>query len=400
MENAQAARLLAAQTKSLVSNLMSCLAGGSASAQATLLDLSDKSVAGSTGGSQLIGDCVAATPVPVKVDRISESITLPRTLRDKEHGTYPCSDINPDYHGSVWLSCNNGHISPDVRRCFAATAGAAAPTMDVCAQEKEHLEEVYVETYEKITRQISEFEELVHETACEDATTQTANQRMKPLQDKVSQLSVSLTGLNENLASYRPRMELSNDAEGQLRTQITELIAKCETMDDTVETLDKVRDAIHVLKLCPPGTTAPKFHVPTWLGHWVKGAFNLVTTSDKEVDAKMNALCAGQATSGGTPLRAAETSEIEQKSIAGMPVINSAPVPLIGTCPSCEGNLDDADSGVKHKSGHSRICWDPDAELSEQSARHDCSSGSKAVLCVLDSGAADVQMSFHNIGHA
>merc|ERR1712113_1183306 len=61
---------------------------------------------------------------------------------------------------------------------------------------------------------------------------------------------------------------------------------------------------------------------------------------------------------------------------------NTMSVPLVGTCPNCEGDADEDPSILSHASGHARVCWDPAATLDTINRRTDCSSGRKAVLCV------------------
>merc|ERR1719428_36914 len=102
----------------------------------------------------------------------------------------------------------------------------------------------------------------------------------------------------------------------------------------------------------------------------------------------MNALCASKQEHGGAKPRAAETGEILARSIANMPDINSAEVPVMGTCPGCEGEKDSEDSDT-HASKHSRICWDPKESLNSAQARYTCNQGKKAVMCVLEAAVGD-----------
>merc|ERR1719291_518655 len=102
--------------------------------------------------------------------------------------------------------------------------------------------------------------------------------------------------------------------------------------------------------------------------------------------------------------RAVETSELMLKTVTGLPQVNenidaAAPsntngLSLIGTCPNCNGDEDEADTDIlgnqipgvaKHVSGHMRVCWRNDEALDTQSRSTDCASGSTAkfvVLCV------------------
>merc|ERR1719510_2905007 len=79
-------------------------------------------------------------------------------------------------------------------------------------------------------------------------------------------------------------------------------------------------------------------------------------------------------------LRSAETSELSIGTIEVAPVTNTAPVPLIATCPNCQGD-EDEEPGT-HASGHARICWNNGDKIDTIHMRTDCSGGTKALLCV------------------
>lgn len=154
-------------------------------------------------------------------------------------------------------------------------------------------------------------------------------------------------------------------------------------MSATVSSLDKVRDAIHVLGLCP-GLGRISFITPTWVaGDFVSVDIDSENLDDAGVDAQMEAACKGLNAS----FRAVETSELMLKTVTGLPQTNTMTKPLIGTCPNCEGDADEYDAsgvalGVEHASGHMRVCWDPGMTLDTLNRRTDCSAGAKAVLCV------------------
>jgi len=209
-------------------------------------------------------------------------------------------------------------------------------------------------------------------------------------QEKAESLSAVVGSSTTKLETFRSRVQESNHAETTLRLQIVELARRCQEMEVTVSSLDKVRQTIHVLDLCPGGPSKAEFRIPVWLGHWVVGNFDTVHKSDGQIDQELNALCAQQiqltsspAGIGGGQPRAAEVSEIQQLTIDGAPAENTAQVPLIGTCPNCEG-AEDMPELPQHASGHARICWDPGEPLTSAARRTDCSQGRKAVLCVID----------------
>merc|ERR1719356_2259501 len=157
---------------------------------------------------------------------------------------------------------------------------------------------------------------------------------------------------------------------------------KCEDMDETISSLDKVRDAIHVLALCP-NLEPYSFSVPEIVGMALANFDNTLYT-DEQIDVEMNVLCANEQTDDGPKPRAAETSEIELKTVLNAPDHNTAEVPLMGTCPNCRGLEDSDDTDPKHVSGFARICWDPGEELLLSKARRTCGKGKKAVMCVVD----------------
>jgi len=259
-----------------------------------------------------------------------------------------------------------------------------APGIDQCEEQKHILQITYSRAYVDLSRVVSQYAKLVVDTSCIGAATETHKQRDKPLSTKVEELSTRLTTQTTSLQSFRSRVESATRAEVKLRMLIITLTHKCAAMEETEDSLDKIRDAIHVLDLCPGLYNTVNFSIPVWTGGWVQGNFDLKAMTDAQVDAEMNALCAQLRDEGmkSNP-RAAETSEIEQRTVENAPERNTAPVPLMGTCPGCEGDPNQ-DVGEEYLSGHARVCWDPDVMINENNRRTDCGRGHKAVMCVLD----------------
>merc|ERR1719343_1113526 len=191
--------------------------------------------------------------------------------------------------------------------------------------------------------------------------------------------------MTTEISSAKGRIVLETKAEVKLRQWITVLTKRCNDMKPTISSLDKVRDVIQIIGNCP-GLSRPEFHIPLWVGRWVyrDEDFDLETYTDKEIDAQLDAFCKGFGYYNGFPVRSAETSEIIERTIEGIPEKNSATLALMAKCPNCEGKDDEA-YGVQHKSGHARICWDKDKDLGS-TYRNDCETGRKAVMCVVDRG--------------
>jgi hypothetical protein len=208
-------------------------------------------------------------------------------------------------------------------------------------------------------------------------------------------MTTTVSVFTHKLEAYRTRIQASFRLEVNLRSHIAALVSRCGEMTATVSSLDKVRDAIRVLGVCP-GLGRLTFVIPKFTGQLLAEDFNSMASTDPEIDEAMNALCASNAPNEEPPspaikyiYRAAESSELLLRSIEDMPSSNTASVPLMGTCPNCEGTPDVPD-GVQHASLHSRICWDPDAEINGVTKRRDCSTGRKAVMCVQDRDYGDV----------
>jgi len=165
-------------------------------------------------------------------------------------------------------------------------------------------------------------------------------------------------------------------SEKVLRKQIKTLSEECAQLPETISDLDKVRDAIHALSACP-GLSRVQFVLPKWTGTWAQFKQNAGTMNDTQQDAAMDAAC--EASVKGS--RAAEVGEIAEQTVEGIPETNTAGVPLMGTCPHCDG-----DAGFAYASKHARVCWGPGKDLDSASKNTACATGLKAVLCVIDRG--------------
>jgi hypothetical protein len=254
---------------------------------------------------------------------------------------------------------------------------------------------VYVRAYIELTRLLAQYEVSIHDHTCEDYVYETEGQTEKLLEGKIVKMTTTVTTYTHKLEAYRVRIEAAYRLQVQLRTHIVELTTQCGELDATVSSLDKVRDAIMVMGVCP-GLGRLTFNIPEYTNQMLTESFNSTQLTDEEIDTAMNALCANsppdnmgllQTQKKTSPieltyvLRAAETSEIMLRSIEGMPSTNTAEIPLMGTCPNCAGDDDTGDVPI-HVSGHFRVCWDPSARLAQDTKRTDCTAGRKAVMCV------------------
>jgi hypothetical protein len=245
---------------------------------------------------------------------------------------------------------------------------------------------MYIKAYIEITRLVAEYEKLIHAHSCEDWVYENKGKKEKVLKQKQEVLVTTIHSWEERLRALKVRLQEASNIQIRLRNQIQDLTMRCKSMDATMSSLDHVRDAIHAMGVCP-GLGAIEFHVPTWTGVWKEALFDTIGKPDELIDREMDQLCSSAYQQQPSPdgvvktYRAAESSEIMQKTLDGVPDYNTAGLPLMGSCPNCEGEYDE-DDGPQHASHHARVCWYPNSYLSTAGARNDCQSGRKAVLCV------------------
>lgn len=251
-----------------------------------------------------------------------------------------------------------------------------APSKEECEKQKEELETTYVKAYVALSRLKAEYEVLVKSTACEDPINVQYQDRSGPLQKKSDKLSTQSMETAEDLKELKPHLDKAQEAENKLRKQVETLSDQCGQLGPTISDLDKVRNAIEGLSLCP-GLGRVEFHVPEWTGKWATFSQNSKTQDDNAMDQAMKWACNRQ-TEGSRP---AEVGEIQERTILHMPENNTAAEPLVGTCPECAGKDDKS-----YKSGHARICWEPGKPLDVDSQSDTCGQGRKVIICVLDNG--------------
>lgn len=243
-----------------------------------------------------------------------------------------------------------------------------------CKKEKEVLEKTFVKAYVELTRLTAEYSALVKSTACEDQVNAAYEEQAPPLQEAAEKLSKLSSETAAKLKELRPRLDRAIEANKRLRKQIAELTEECDQLPDTISDLDKVRDAIAALSLCP-GLERPEFKMPKWTGKWIVFSQDAEKQDDKQQDSGMNWACDNQFKGS----RAAEASEIQERTILEMPVNNTGEFPLLGECTNCAGDED-----ATLKSGHARNCWFRGQPLNEEGMSSKCAKGKKVVMCVTD----------------
>lgn len=338
-------------------------------ADAPVLELKDDD------STQANATCTIKDPATIEVANNTETVRPPMDLTHGDFISVPCVSVNPMYFGIIWLSCNQT-LRADASQCVQAA------NTENCTEQKKVLEKEFIKTYVKIARDIA---------ACEDQTTNGYNaakqaiedqfrDRRDPIQNDASEISRQATEKARELEELRPRLQNALNAWHKLSERVHSLTEQCKQLPETTTDLNKVRDAIKALSLCP-GLSKATLSVPQWAGAWVTLDDAISHTSDQDYDAKMVTRCT-EAFKDRYPdqaLRAASVGEITSAAVLDLPETNTASAPLMGACPQCEGNEDTLSA-----SGHLRICWRQGVALTTHEKSSGCSSGPFSIACVLD----------------
>eukprot|EP00927_Polykrikos_kofoidii_P032660 TRINITY_DN2775_c0_g1_i1.p1 TRINITY_DN2775_c0_g1~~TRINITY_DN2775_c0_g1_i1.p1 ORF type:complete len:781 (-),score=159.16 TRINITY_DN2775_c0_g1_i1:106-2448(-) len=334
--------------------------------------------------------CFGGSEVDITINGKSKAVKLRRPLAEGQMQSVQCEEVNPSTAGTLFLTCKgNGVLSINISSCVATMSPSEDALSETnCTALLANLQLTYVKAYVELSRLVSNYEEDANSTACMNGVEEECTIRRAPWEEKTEVLTKTISEEMLKLTSLRTRLITSTRAEVMLRKHVIELQESCADMDETMSSLDKVREAIRVMGLCP-GLSRVTFAVPVWTGVWKKGAFDATKHTDEEIDAMMDLACSDGWDSDGPTPRAAEVSEIAQMTIEGLPMNNTAPVSVMGACPGCAGRPD-TEGGTSHPSGHARRCWLPQTPFSVATLEDECGShANKAVVCVIDRNLQD-----------
>jgi len=311
----------------------------------------------------------------VEVGGVAGELSPPRGLAQGEYAQIPCSRVNKEYFGAIWLTCDK-ELTASATQCLKAANGTK------CQEELEILQKVYIKTYVDLARLIQQYEEQTTEgyEANKQAIEDQCRDRRDPIQNDASNLAQQVSEKVKTLEELRPKLEDALEAYHKLREQVEKLSGQCKALPETITDLDKVRDAIKALSLCP-GLDKARLIVPKWTGRFVDFDEPSAKLSDDDFDAMMLQACI-KSFGGEYPdkvIRAASVAEIAAGAVLELPTNYTGETPLIGPCPGCEGKEDDTTT-----SGHLRACWKPGAELTNKDRYLNCNEGLKSIACVID----------------
>merc|ERR1719261_1979230 len=197
--------------------------------------------------------CATNDSAKVDVGGVVDAVSLPRNLAKGEIAQTQCVKVNKEYFGVIWLTCHEAGLEASTAQCLKAANATK------CQEELEILQKVYVKTYVDLARLIQSYEEKTTEgyEAAKEAIEDQCRDQREPLQNEASKLASQASEKIKQLEELRPKLEDASDAYHKLAEQVKKLTQQCEALPETVTDLDKVRNAIRALSLCP-GLHNPK----------------------------------------------------------------------------------------------------------------------------------------------
>jgi len=241
------------------------------------------------------------------------------------------------------------------------------------------LEHQFSISYVSVTRIIEEYEQVVHSTVCEETVVQEYTHQSSAIQEDANKACSFVQESISKLEKFKFEYQASAKTEFDMQTTIRSLVKQCGSLTATEIYLGDVKDTLGALGKCP-GLGDVTFQLPTWTGAWCK--FDQDRSQEASVtDSQMRYACSAQFGAGARP---AEVGEIDSEGIEGMPLTNSADLPVLAACPNCKGDFAPGLTAT----GYGRVCWDPGSPFTREAQRKNCGGGPRMILCVLEQGSS------------
>mmetsp|Transcript_14859 Transcript_14859/g.37634 ORF Transcript_14859/g.37634 Transcript_14859/m.37634 type:complete len:151 (-) Transcript_14859:67-519(-) len=137
------------------------------------------------------------------------------------------------------------------------------------------------------------------------------------------------------------------------------------------------------MKNCP-GLTGAVFEIPAFR-KTVDLGVSLLSDTDEATDTKLEQACKDAADAGDEDtIRAAKQSELDQRTISGLPETNTEAMSIVGLCPACAGDTHSA-----AVTGHKRKCFRAGGVINSTEVSSDCLGANVVAVCVVDLSLAD-----------
>mmetsp|Transcript_92674 Transcript_92674/g.212253 ORF Transcript_92674/g.212253 Transcript_92674/m.212253 type:complete len:541 (-) Transcript_92674:45-1667(-) len=252
-----------------------------------------------------------------------------------------------------------------------------------CEEERAALEEQWRKSFLVIEDLVEETGAACHDTSCEDAVEEERATEMPPLNTERSERIETVRKAQIELVNEKEKLQDLESALSKLDQVTKETEETCQNEELGSEYLEAVRTLVKSMKNCP-GLTGAVFEIPAFR-KTVDLGVNLLADTDEVTDAKLQQACKDAADAGDEDtIRAAKQSELDQRTISGLPDTNTGAMSIVGLCPACAG-----DSHGAAVTGHKRKCFRAGGVINSTEVSNDCLGANVLAVCVVDLSLAD-----------
>mmetsp|Transcript_33711 Transcript_33711/g.71402 ORF Transcript_33711/g.71402 Transcript_33711/m.71402 type:complete len:543 (+) Transcript_33711:105-1733(+) len=252
-----------------------------------------------------------------------------------------------------------------------------------CEEERAALEEQWRKSFLVIEDLVEETGAACHDTTCEDAVEEERATEMPPLNTERAERIEEVRKAQIELVNEKEKLEDLESAVSKLEQVTRETEETCQDEELGSEYLEAVRTLVKSMKNCP-GLTGAVFEIPAFR-KTVDLGVNLLADTDEATDAKLGQACKDAADAGDEDtIRAAKQSELDERTISGLPEANEGALSILGLCPTCVG----ADHGAA-VTGHKRKCFRAGGVINSTEVSDDCLGSNVLAVCVVDRSLAE-----------
>mmetsp|Transcript_20856 Transcript_20856/g.51124 ORF Transcript_20856/g.51124 Transcript_20856/m.51124 type:complete len:545 (-) Transcript_20856:48-1682(-) len=254
-----------------------------------------------------------------------------------------------------------------------------------CEEERIELEHAWRKAYVVVTGLVTDTGKECTSTTCEDTVEEQRNTDLPPIHAERTELVEKVRQAQKELQDVQEKVEQLDNSITKVQQQYESIQAQCGAVEEGSEYLEKVRKLLEEMRLCP-GLAAANFTIPHFSGFY-DVELKLTQDDDNATDAKLLAGCQRMArdTDDANKVRAASHTEILERVINGLPMTNEGRIPVMGTCPNCEGK-----SYPGAQSKHLRNCFNQGVDLNKDGTTNACGPAVHVqAVCVVDLSLVD-----------
>mmetsp|Transcript_20855 Transcript_20855/g.51119 ORF Transcript_20855/g.51119 Transcript_20855/m.51119 type:complete len:546 (-) Transcript_20855:48-1685(-) len=254
-----------------------------------------------------------------------------------------------------------------------------------CEEERIELEHAWRKAYVVVTGLVTDTGKECTSTTCEDTVEEQRNTDLPPIHAERTELVEKVRQAQKELQNVQEKVESLDNSITKVEREYESIKAQCGAVEEGSEYLEKVRKLLEEMRLCP-GLAAANFTIPHFSGFY-DVELKLTQDDDNATDAKLLAGCQRMArdTDDANKVRAASHTEILERVINGLPMTNEGRIPVMGTCPNCEGK-----SYPGAQSKHLRNCFNQGVDLNKDGTTNACGPAVHVqAVCVVDLSLVD-----------